>query len=422
MKFSLLASNAKILIYGYGDEGRSTEKFFKENYPQFKISLFDENKTEPEFLKPGFKFQDFDLIVRSPGVPREKIDAPTNKITSQVELFFENLSESERQKTIGITGTKGKSTTTKFCAELLQNTGRTVAIAGNFGVPPLDVLPAFQKGEYDFVILELSSFQLEHLSNSPHIAILLNLYRDHLERHQTVEKYHAAKSNLFRHQHADDFLIVPEETGAFLDMTLFKGRCIFSSTIQESLFPETSVFRALHFRQNFGTMKSLCDILKIPETLLQKTAHEFQGLPHRMEIFTEKNGIQFVNDSIASNPSASLAAVKFFGKKLGSIILGGRPSGDSWTELLQVIKTQTNALVLLPDGDSLEVIQKTLADIQFPHQRVIHQKNFEEIVEAGLSHTPKGKVCLLSPGAKSFDKFPNYKEKGNTFKKLVNAL
>lgn len=420
MKLNDFSAFKKVLIYGYGAEGKSSEKFLKENFPHLEVSIFDENIAE--FSTPQ-DFDDFDVIIRSPGVPREKIaGVSVDKITSQVELFLANLDEERRKKIIGITGTKGKSTTTKFCSELLTRAGYTVGIVGNFGVPPLDIWKDFEDGNYDFLVAELSSFQLEHVSHSPHIAIVLNLFQDHLDRHQTIDAYHAAKLNLVRYQDENDFVITPEETGTFLDLSICRGRIIFSHIFPEEAFPTDSIFRAVHFRQNFGTLVSLCDILKIDHALLQKTAHSFQGLPHRMELFTEKNGIQFVNDAIASNPAAALAAVSFFGEKLGSIILGGKPSGDSWETLLQKIKTDTQSLILLPGGDSYEEVVKTLQKIDFPSDRVIHKENFEEIVEAGFSHTPQGKVCLLSPGAKSFDRFKNYGQKGNTFKKIVLSL
>jgi len=166
-------------------------------------------------------------------------------------------------------------------------------------------------------------------------------------------------------------------------------------------------------------MKTLCDILRISFETLKKTAQEFKGLPHRMEFFAEKNGIRFVNDSIAVNPTAVMAAVQFFKDDLGSIILGGRSGGDSWEKLLTLLRDETNALVLLPQGESFDDILHTAHHLHFPSGRIIQSENLESITHIALKKTPPKTVCLLSPGAKSFDRFKDYREKGNAFKSFV---
>jgi len=417
MKFEKLRQAKKILLYGYGVEGKSTEQFLSVKFGNIPVDIRD------DFSLPASKqldFADYDVIIRSPGIPLQKVlNVEAEKITSQTELFFENLTESERQKIIGITGTKGKSTTTQFCTDLLTNAGKKVKIAGNFGVPPLELFEELQDEKLDLIVFEASSFQLEHLSVSPHIAIFLNLFGDHLDRHGTKEDYFLAKSNIFRYQNEEDFLIVPEVSGQLLEFTRGNGRFVLASPLEENLFAEASVFKALHFRQNLGTMRTLCAILSIPETTLVKTAQEFKGLFHRLELFVEKNEIRFVNDTIAVNPTATLAAVNFFKKDLGTIILGGRPSGDTWEELLTVILNETEAILLLPDGESFDALLVATQAMNFPPDRMVQAKHLEDVVALAFEKTPSGKVCLLSPGAKSFDCFKNYRERGNTFKKLV---
>jgi UDP-N-acetylmuramoylalanine--D-glutamate ligase len=406
----------KVLLYGYGTEGRSSEKFFQKHFSHLEISIFDDSLNSK-----SREFEQYDAIIRSPGVPKEKITPISpKKITSQTELFFASLNEKQRKKIIGITGTKGKSTTTKFCSEFLDRAGHSVGIIGNFGIPPLEVWQDFENGKYDFLVAEFSSFQLESVRHSPHIAIVLNLFADHLDRHKSIEKYHDAKKNIVQYQKKNDILILPEEMKSVFDISTYKSHILYSKTFPKKYFPLNSSFRALHFRQNLGTLLSLCDVLKIDQSFLYQTAKYFQGLPHRMEFFAEKNGIRFVNDAIATNPKASLAAVTFFGKNLGSIILGGTPSGDSWKNLLQKIKNDTSSILLLPEGKSLHEISATLHQIDFPQNRIFGGENLTEIVKIALTHTPKGMVCLLSPGAKSFDRFENYRQKGDTFKKLIH--
>ncbi len=416
MKFTALAQAKKILIYGYGVEGQSTEKFLKSHFPDLQINIYDDNLPEFEFKE----FEFYDLIICSPGIDRGKIkNGVESKITSQTELFFANITETERKKIIGITGTKGKSTTVQFCADLLTLAGKKVRIGGNFGVPPLDLWDDLRAGKIDRIIFEISSFQLEHLKASPHIALFLNLFGDHLDRHKTIENYFLAKANIFKYQTPEDFLIVPEVSGKLLEFSRGKGRFVLASPLSEDFFPKDSIFRALHFRQNLGTVKTLCDILKIPAKVLEKTAQKFKGLPHRMEFFAEKNGIRFVNDSIAVNPTAVMAAVQFFKDDLGSIILGGRSGGDSWETLLTLLRDQTSALILLPNGESFDEILRTAKMLHFPPQRILQAETLEEITDIALKNTPPKTVCLLSPGAKSFDRFKDYREKGKAFKRFV---
>ncbi len=378
----------KILIYGYGIEGQSTEKYLQYAYSQAVVTIFDEHKSG---YSAPVDLNNFDLIFVSPGISRDKLkNIKPEKITSQVEEFFKNLSEAQRKKVIGISGTKGKSTTTKFIYEMLQRAGKDVAMGGNMGVPVLSL----NKAEY--YVLELSSFQLENLKISPGIAIFLNFFDDHVDRHGGRAGYFEAKKNLWLWQKEGDVLIQP---GADVP------------PMKEDWFAKDSVCRAQHFRENFGTALALAKLLKINEKTVQETAQNFQTLPHRTEFIAEKNGVKFYNDSISTNPDSTLAAIKFFGEDLGSLILGGVSDGADYTGFLDQISEETN--IILIDSPLSEILSS---------DRIILAKNMHEAVKLAAEKTKTGPVCLLSPAAKSFDRYSNYKARGEDFRKQVESI
>ncbi len=421
MKLADLRLAKRILVYGYGLEGRSTEKFLRTK-TEAEMVIFDENIAE---FQANSDFENYEIIVVSAGIDRQKI--PRNfypKITSNPEIFFNNLSEKLRSKVIGISGTKGKSTTTKFCAEFLQNMGQQVAIGGNYGIPLLDLFENFSNGDLDFLVAELSSYQLENLQTSPHFAIFLNFFPDHLDRHQTLENYWHAKSQLWQNQQVGDFLFIPQNSEIPKQKIITKAQICRAESLEPKNFAENSVFRAEHWRENLGTIKNLAE--KIFPTakekialMLQKTAKNFAGLPHRMEFFTEKSGIKFYDDSISTNPDSTLASVNFFAENLGCIILGGQNRQQDFTQLLSKLKDLQTLVIILPTEtreNLLATAQKVgLTNfIDFPNwtgfakiSQTIFQQNFAK------------KVCLLSCAAPSYDLFKNFKDRGQQWKKAV---
>ena len=425
MKLGKISNNSQILIYGYGKEGKSSEAFLSKKFPTAFIQIYDEDpfqKVEnnlgpcPCFQKGDCKF---DVVVVSPGVPREKLShIDSHKLTSNTELFFDNLTEDLRKKIIGISGTKGKSTTTKFCAEMLKKSKKNTVIGGNYGVPLLDLYDDFCGGKYDYIVAELSSFQLENLNISPGISIFLNLYHDHLDRHHTKEHYLLSKQNLWKYQGIDDYLIVPKKNKSFIE-----GKCIsqliLSSSLDSLCFPSDSVFRAAHFLENFGTVKALASLLDISDDVLKQTAGDFHGLPYRTEFFANKKGFNFYDDSISTNPDTSIAAIKFFGKNLGAILIGGRSGGGVWDVFFEVcaqIAPQAQIWVLY--SETSVDIMNTAKKLSFNQAQIKQENDFYDFLTLHLSSL-KAKNIVLSPGAKSFDRFKNYQKRGQHWKSAV---
>lgn len=425
MDLENITKATKILIFGYGKEGQSSYRFFSKKFPDKNIIIFDENpfhkdkKVKPPCPCLAKEKRDciFDVVVVSPGIPREKlINIPPDTLTSNSEIFFENLPEKFRKKVIGISGTKGKSTTTKFCVEVLQEAGLKAKACGNYGVPLLDVMDDFLAKKYEYLVAELSSFQLENLQISPGIAVLLNILSDHLDRHKTQEKYLLAKQNLWIHQKKGDIFITPN-SAPMCKQSECRTLCNNSTPFPVDYFPEGSIFRATYFLENFGTIQKLTELLNISPVVLRKIAKKFKGLAHRLEFFTEKHGIKFYDDALSTNPDATMAAVDYFGYTLGSIILGGQDRNTSFDELIKTIKQASDAQIIILCSEIKVKLLNSCKKIDYKKFRVA--KNLKEAVKIIFETTPQGKVCLLSTAAPSFDLFRNYEEKGDLFKEYV---
>lgn len=413
MKFEQLQQAKRVLIYGCGKEGTAARAFIAKKFPALRVDLYDEGiKTFSR--KPNLLL--FDVIVVSPGVSLNKLRGVSKKkITSVTDLFFDNISDALRRKIIGVTGTKGKSTTVKFIAEMLAHAGYRCAIGGNFGVPVLQLFNDFTRRKYDYIVVELSSYQLADLRVSPGVALFLNLFPDHLDRHGTVGRYGQAKKNIFRHQKPGDILITPKKW-----KIIAKGhKVILSLPASAAMFPAGSIFRAPHFLDNFGAVVALARHLHISKRDVSHVAKGFKGLPHRLEFVALRRGIRFYDDSISTNPTSTLAGIVFFQKDLGSIILGGQDRKQNFRFLIQKLKEMDVWIIVLHSETARRILNTAAA---LGYHRINEAKTMTEAVAVAARETAPGKICLLSTAAPSYDNFKNYEEKGNEFKRSVIRL
>lgn len=413
-----------ICIYGHGLEGKSTEKFLIRHFPETLIHIFDDNIEGKNIFEP----EKYDLIFVSPGINRQqKIDKKYwEKCTSQIEYFFSLLPEEKRKRIIGLTGSKGKSTTTKLMTEFLIDAGFIAQSAGNFGVPFLDILDDFVKGDIDYIVAEISSYQAEFLQASPHISAFLSFFPEHLDRHGSNEAYLSAKANCWRHQKDNDFLIFPEVLTPLNELRAIcpnNNRLILAPPMPEKYFAKDSVFRATHFCQNFGIILSVAQILDIPEyeKILNKTTKKFIGLPHRSEFVGKKLGMKFYNDSIATAPKATASALRFFGNKVGYLLLGGENGGDNFDELLKAIQQKCpEARVFITKSEVLEPFEISAKKFQFENYDIV--PDFKTAIGRVKNNPKPNKICLLSPAGKSFDRYKNYAARGDEFREIIAAI
>lgn len=418
MKLSAFKKNDKILIYGFGREGKSTERFLKDHLSGIKIRIFDEQvkkySKRPNFLS-------YKAIFVSPGISRRKIPKILHpRLTSNTEFFFDNLPEDIRKHVIGITGTKGKSTTATLGFNMLKESGYSVGLAGNIGFPVLNFYDSLMNGKLDLLVIELSSYQLENLKKSPGVAIFLNLYQDHLDRHGNLERYLAAKSNIWRHHLSGDILIVPDKWFKTILPLLrkYRGKIVKSHIIPEKWLPEESALRTDYLRDNLGSLLALSHLFSVPLNKFIDTISKFPGLPHRLQMFSDKYGLNWCDDSISVNPGSTLAAVKYFRRNLRALILGGQNRGQDFWDLANTIKKYNLRVIILKSEIEDEIIS-VLTKIKYKNYHLV--RSFSEAVESAVL-PGQGKIILLSPAAPSYDRYLNFQTKGLAFQRAVRRF
>ncbi len=388
----------KVLILGFAREGKDTFLFLKKRFPKKRIGIADQ-KLNKNYLR---EIKKYDIIVKSPGIPNWKITPFCKKeqiITSQTDIFFENCPGT----IIGVTGTKGKSTTASLIYHVLKNGGLQAHLVGNIGEPVLSYL-AKAKPE-DVFVYELSSFQLENLKEGPHIAVFLNIYPEHLDHHRTFENYVRAKSNIIKWQTETDFLIYNARDPIV-------SKIVGQAKAQKIPFsPEKN---SKNFIASRKPAKLVGKLFGISEAKIKSALKKFKSLPHRLEKVGKYKGIMFYNDSLATIPEATIAAITALGPEVHTLVAGGFDRGISYKKLGQTIqKSNIKTLILFPTTG-----QKILSNIQKP-PKTFFAHSMKEAVRLCYMHTPKGTVCLMSPASSSFNMFKHYQDRGNQFKKFV---
>ncbi|HOK35198.1 MAG TPA: UDP-N-acetylmuramoyl-L-alanine--D-glutamate ligase [Candidatus Pacearchaeota archaeon] len=440
MKLSFLKEK-RILILGFGREGKDTLLFLRKIFPEKQIGIAD--KLEIKNLKLEIKdykkikwyfgkdylkaIDDYDIIIKSPGIPIHLPEIEKakkeKKLTSQTEIFFENCPG----MIIGITGTKGKSTTTSLIYKVLKNGGIKAHLVGNIGKPVLSsLLKASQK---DVFVYELSCHQLWNLKHSPHIAVFLNLYPEHLDYYKSFQEYARAKANICLWQTKDDFLIYnakDENVKKFAKKSKAKKVALknYSNTIKNVGIKKIPLIGE-HNLLNISAAIEVGKIFKIQNKKIKEAVENFKPLHHRLELVGTFKDITFYNDSLATIPETTIAAIDAFGNKAETIILGGYDRNLSFKKLAEkVLNSGIKTVILFPTtGEKIWKDIEKLSKVQKLSNLPQHffVDNMKDAVKLAFENTHKGKVCLLSCASSSFSLFRDYKEKGNLFKKWVRC-
>jgi UDP-N-acetylmuramoylalanine--D-glutamate ligase len=411
----------KVAIIGYGAEGKSAEKYWQNLGDDVTIR---DQSNDPNYLDG---LNEFDLIVRSPGVHPDKIKT-IKPVTSVTREFFAKCPI----PIIGVTGTKGKGTTSSLIAKILEAAGHKVWLGGNIGVPALDFLGQIKDG--DEVVLELSSFQLFDLEQSPQIAVMLMIAPDHLNYHADMTEYTEAKANIFRYQKSEDLAVYYAQDPASSKMVEYsKGRHLpyfdpSGSYVKDGqvYFQDTAIMPTTeigivgeHNWQNVcAAVAATWNIVEDPASM-RKAIHEFTGLPHRLKLVGEHSGVKYYDDSIATTPEAAIAGINAFTEPK-VVILGGSDKGSSWNELAEAVKN-TNVTSAIIIGQTAPAIVAALDSVGFTDYQT-GLKTMPEVMNAAVQVAQPGSVVLLSPGCASFDMFENYKDRGDQFTQSVQTL
>lgn len=430
-----LRSYNNIAILGYGREGISTYNFIRKNDKNIKLTILDAREITPEDKNTSYKkyngeedLLEFDLIIKTPGVPILGFSEKTiSKITSQMELLLEVNSSN----VIGITGTKGKSTTSTLIYDILKDQMNKVFLVGNIGVPVLDKIDEYEGAT---IVAEMSSHQLETVKVSPHIGIILNLYSDHLDHAGTLENYHASKMNIMRHQKESDFAIYDLDN-EYLNMQDFSD--VVGSKLTVSINKEATIYlkdnniylndKLLLNRDDIKTeLKGDNNLKNIMFALLVATLYNldinkalvsiknFKPLEHRMEYVGCYKDIKFYNDAIATIPEATISACSTL-NDVDTLIFGGMDRGIDYTKLIDYLNNSNiKHLICMPTtGHKLAK--------HLDQNKVILVDTLEEAVDKAFLVTEKGKTCIMSPAASSYEYFKNFEEKGRIYKELVRT-
>ena len=451
-KFKKIMDGQRVLILGMGREGQSSLQLITKNCHPSGLALADKNEKLLEkyaskytcFFGAAYldKIDDYDLIISSPGIPDSLLEnrVDKQKLRSQTDIFLELFGN----QTIGITGTKGKSTTSSLIYHIAKSANRPGLLVGNIGLPAFDSIKNIQPDT--IIVYELSSHQLKNVRHSPHIAIVLNLFEEHLDHYSHVMKYYDAKLQIAKHQFQNDLLIyngdnkILEELCSSASIRPNKIKYTRNKKADSSCYLSEDEKIFISFAKytntlNIGMRKSLpgihnamnamaaslaCLHLDIPENIIEKGIQSFTGLPHRMEFVGKYGGIRFYDDSISTIPQASIAAIKNL-VDVDTLIIGGQDRGIDYTSLIEFLPSSPVKNIFYM-GDAGKRIYGLLRDITANGQKMVEVLRFNDLEGLIRKYTRPGKICLLSPAAPSYDWFSNFSDRGEAFKKIARNL
>jgi len=443
-----------VLLLGYGREGRSSLRLLRETCPGLKLTVADADASitekNPELNAEGISvvcgsgyldnIGSYDLILKSPGVSFKNTEIKINpeKISSQTDLFL----KAYPGQIAGITGTKGKSTTSSLTYHIVRSYTSNTLLAGNIGVPLFDLVPDINPETR--IICELSSHQLQYISKGPHIAVLLNLFQEHLDHYGSFYDYQMAKLQAGLKQSENDWFIWTSDdvnTRRLLEQHKLKSRQLpvyqtdfegngigFSgenrvlrvSGNERILLPADpgSMLKGAHNLINISVAAATAALMNIPAPAILEGIRTFVPLEHRIEFVGIFGGKKFYNDSISTIPEATIAAVKTL-NQVDTLILGGFDRGIDYAVLTGFLKQFTGIRVVFT-GPAGKRMLKELNLVGDHKNAPVFIPDFRQAVARAIDITPPGGTCLLSPAASSYDCFNNFEERGKCFKELVS--
>lgn len=452
----------KVLILGFGREGHSSLRLVRKAGGYKELAIADQKQIDASkeewngevALHTGSGYLDqelldsYDVVFKSPGVvlPREP-SCYRCRFVSQTGLFIERF----RDQIVGITGTKGKSTTSSLLYHILKENGENTVLAGNIGLPVFDIAEEIMPGEV--IVLELSCHQLEHLTVSPHIAVLLNIYEEHLDHYGTMAKYVRAKQNIYAWQKEDDILfcnveVLPgkEVEGAGKESAQVPCRAEIISAV---MVPEGKKARGvgdievagnavryrgsgLHIPENgislfgrhnyfdIGVVYGICKEFSVTDEKFLKALRSFQTLPHRLQYLGIKGGLRFYDDSISTIGETTVQALESI-KNVDSVLIGGMDRGVDYTRLEEYLTGSSVRHIILMEETGRRIYHEIEENYPtlFESGRLELTGHLNEAVDLARSLGSEGGACVLSPAAASYGIFKNFEERGDYFKTYV---
>ena len=433
----------KIVILGFGKEGQSSYKLIRKYLKDQTLYIADkkENLLETfEYLRNDKNIvldtgddylkglNNYDIILKTPGVSFAYIDISEfkHKIKSQLELLLEFF----KCYTIGITGTKGKSTTSSLIYNVLKEQGKKCKFLGNIGVPVFDYIDEIE--EDMILVLEMSSHQLEFMKLSPNVAVLLNIYEEHLDHYESYKDYALAKCNIYKYQNNTDYFLYNSENEMLKKLVKNTNSITYKvslNNLNESdiyiknnqvFFYDKAIYDVNSKRNLVGDYNlnnimfvlGVSEILKLDLNKTIKSIAEFKTLEHRLELVGKFDGVYYYDNSIGTVPMATIEAVKAL-KNVDTLIIGGMDRGIDYTEFIEFLNNSNIRNIICMPKTGHEIAK------YLNESKKIIVETLEEAVNTAKNVTKKECSCLLSPAAASYGFFKNFEEKGNLYKKLV---
>lgn len=411
-----LFADKRVLIAGMGREGQSAKLLLARLNADVLIDTADNN----EGIREALTKTSYDKVIKSPGVPmRVLADLCTEEqITSMTDVFLQVYGD----KTIGITGTKGKSTTTSLVYHILKESGKRVLLGGNIGIPLFELIENID--DATTIVAELSCHQLECIHRAPHIAVLLNLYQEHLDHYESYDGYKLAKMQIALKQIDNDIFIYCRDNTELAQMVETHKSTILSH-IEPYSATDTPVYGTVRTKligaHNLSNIEAAAHVARacgVVENQFQQSVAQFSGLEHRLERVGTYRGITFYNDSISTIPAACESAIESIGN-VSTVILGGFDRGINYAELMSYI-VASNVRNIVFVGEAGKRMNTLLGESALS-KNILIENDYEKIVDWCYNNTPRNTSCLLSPAAASYDQFKNFEERGRRFKQLVRC-
>ena len=457
-EFEKYLERKKVAIIGLGVSNMPLLKYMYERMA--KVTIFDNRKMDDipkEYLSEVMKYEfdyefgedalsklhGYDLIFRSPScMPtiKEMVEAEQKGaiVTSEIEMLMEMCPGT----VIGVTGSDGKTTTTSLIYEILKQKGYTCYLGGNIGTPLFTRLNEMK--EEDYVVLELSSFQLMNMKISPKISVITNITPNHLNVHSSYEEYIEAKKNIFKYQSKDDIVVLNYDNDITRECAKeAEGRVVFFSSktklddgviLDEDIIKECNDKIRRHILSTKDThlrgrhnAENICAAIAATKTLVDidtqiKAIKNFKGVEHRIEFVREIDGVKWYNDSIGSSPTRTIAGLNSFDENI-VLIAGGYDKHLDYTPIAKPILDKVKTLILMGQtAEKIFIAVKEESERQGKQIDTYMCENLEETIKLAKKHAKFGDVVLFSPASASFDMFKNFEERGRKFKEIVNNL
>lgn len=442
MKIQDLAGK-RICMLGFGREGQATVRALEQYAPGCRITIADQNQ-ELEIknyeCRLGLHYLDhldqFDVIIKSPGIPPfPELTPHVSRLTSSTQIFLDTIALSGAT-VIGVTGSKGKSTTATLIADILRTADEEASLIGNIGDPAIAHLgemlchPDPRQRMNKFFVHEMSSYQLADLTRSPPIAVITTFFPEHLDYHASIglstgctplEAYKEAKKHITRFQRRENIVIYNAASpGAKEIADESAGRRIPYSAQDSPVRIEETHLIGTHNLSNIAAAWKVSEELGVPRAIAIQAIKNFQGLPHRLQSLGVHHGIEWIDDAISTTPESTIAALDALGGRVRTLILGGQDRGFDFSNLGRRIAASSVECVILFPGSGPR-IRKALENTGTSAQ-CFDVQSMDAAVQVACSKTLSSSVApiiLLSPASPSYGMFKNFEEKGDTFHKTI---